>query len=144
MNEMYKEYRFLGQNPQTISVLYGAILVIFAVFISSASESKSVTSYIPAILGAPIFIFGLLSLLRPAKIKLFMHIGASFGLLVFLGGLSVLGSVFSGTFIEDNTLSYANFSRLFMSITGAVYLAIGVQSFIFARKQREMDTAETV
>ena len=33
MNEMYKEYRFLGQNPQTISVLYGAILVIFAVFI---------------------------------------------------------------------------------------------------------------
>jgi hypothetical protein len=62
----------------------------------------------------------------------------------FLGGLSVLGSVFSGTLIEDNTLSYANFSRLFMSITGAAYLAICVQSFVFARKQREMDTAETV
>ena len=62
----------------------------------------------------------------------------------FLGGLSVLGSVFSGTFIEDNTLSYANFSRLFMSITGAAYLAICVQSFVFARKQRQIDTAETV
>ena len=73
-----------------------------------------------------------------------MHIGALFGLLVFLGGLSVLGSVFSGTLIEDNALSYANFSRIFMSITGAAYLAISIQSFIFARKQREMDTAETV
>ena len=62
----------------------------------------------------------------------------------FGGGLSVLGSLSSGTFIEDNTILYANFSRLFMSITGAAYLAICVQSFIFARKQREMDTAETV
>ena len=144
MGEMSKEYRFLGLNPQSISVIYGAILILFAVFVSSASESKSVTSYIPAILGAPILIFGLLSLLLPAKLKLFMHIGALFGLLVFLGGLSVLGSVFSGTLIEDNTLSYANFSRLFMSITGAAYLAICVQSFVFARKQREIDTAETV
>ena len=144
MGEMSKEYRFLGLNPQGISVIYGAILILLAVFVSSASESKSVTSYIPAILGVPILVFGLLSLLLPAKLKLFMHIGASFGLLVFLGGLSVLGSIFSGSFIEDNTLSYANFSRLFMSITGAAYLAICVKSFVFARKQREMDTAETV
>ena len=144
MGEMSKEYRFLGLNPQGISVIYGAILILFAIFVSSASESRSVTSYIPAILGAPILIFGFLSLLQPAKLSLFMHIGASFGLLVFLGGLSVLGSVFSGTFIEDNTLSYANFSRLFMSITSAAYLTICVKSFIFARKQRETDSAETI
>ena len=144
MGDLSKEYKFLGLTPQGISVIYGAILILFAVFVSSASESKSVTSYIPAILGAPIFIFGLFSLLLPAKLKLFMHIAASFGLLVFLGGLSVLGSVFSGTFINEGTLSYANFSRLFMSITGATYLTICVQSFIFARKQRKMDIAETV
>ena len=144
MGEMSKEYRFLGLNPQVISVIYGAILIVFAVFVSSASESKSLTSYIPAILGAPILIFGLLSMLIPAKLKLFMHIGALFGLLVFLGGLSLLGSVFTGTFIQDNTLSYANFSRLFMSITGAAYLILCVKSFIFTRKQREMVTSETV
>ena len=57
---------------------------------------------------------------------------------------TVLGSVFSGTLIEDNALSYANFSKLFMTITGAAYLAICIQSFIFARKQRELDTAATV
>ena len=85
MGEMSKEYRFLGLNPQGISVLYGAVLIVFAVFVSFASESKSITSYIPAILGAPISIFGLLSFLMPAKLKLFMHIGALFGLLVFLG-----------------------------------------------------------
>ena len=144
MGEMSKEYRFLGLNSQGVSVIYWAILILFAVFVSSASESKSDMSYNPAILGAPILIFGLLSLLMPFKLKFFMHIGASFGLLVFWGGLNVLGSLFSGTLIEDNTILYANFSRLFMSITSAAYLAICVQSFIFARKQREMDSAETV
>ena len=144
MGEMSKEYRFLGLNPQGISILYGAVLIVFAVFVSFASESKSITSYIPAILGAPISIFGLLSILIPVKLKLFMHIGALFGLCVFLCGLSVLGSVFSGTLIEDNALSYANFSRIFMSINGAAYFAISIQAFIFARKKREMDTAETI
>lgn len=144
MSEMSKEYKFLGLNPQRISVLYGAMLIVFAILVSSASESKSITSYIPAMLGAPILIFGLLSLLVPAKIKLFMHISAFFGLLVFLGGLSVLGSVFSGTFINDNELSYANFSKLFMNISGGAYLAICIHSFIFARKQREVDTAEII
>ena len=98
MGEMSKEYRFLGLNPQSISVIYGAILILFAVFVSSASESKSVTSYIPAILGAPILIFGLLSLLVPAKLKLFMHIGASFGLLVFWGWIKCVGKLIFGNF----------------------------------------------
>ena len=63
---------------------------------------------------------------------------------VFFGWIKCVGKRILGTLIEDNALSYANFSRIFMSITGSAYLAISIQSFIFARKQREMDTAETV
>ena len=134
-----KEYQVFGLNPDKISVLYGAVLIVFAILVSSKSESKSLTSYIPAMLGAPILIFGLLSLWKPAKQKLFMHLNVLIGLFVFLGGLSVLGNLFSGTFLTSNF--WADFSRLFMSVTGAIYITICVKSFIFVRKQRENTSA---
>ena len=90
-------------------------------------------------LGAPIFIFGLLSLLMPARQKLFMHLNVLIGLFVFLGGLSVLGSLFSGTLFTVNF--WADFSRLFMSVTGALYILVCVKSFIFVRKQREKNAS---
>ena len=130
-----KEYIVFGLNVEKISVLYGAVLIVFAVMLSSSSEIKSVTSQIPAILGALIFIFGLLSLLMPAKQKLFMHLNVLVGLFIFLYGLSAFGSLFYGTLLEVNF--WANFSRLSMNFTGAIYILVCVKSFIFARKQRE-------
>jgi hypothetical protein len=134
------EYQIAGLNPEKISVLYGTVLIFFAVLVSFISESKSITSYIPAILGAPILMFGLLSLRVPAKQKLFMHLSVLIGLFIFLGGLSVLVSLFSGTLLAKSF--WADFSRLFMSISGAVYLTICIKSFIFTRKQRESNTAQ--
>ena len=40
-----KEYQVFRLNPDKISVLYGAVLIVFAVLVSSISESKSLTSY---------------------------------------------------------------------------------------------------
>ena len=134
------KYQIAGLNPEKISVLYGTVLIVFAVLVSFISESKSITSYIPAILGAPILIFGLLSLWVPAKQKLFMHLSVMIGLFIFLGGLSVLVSLFSGTLLAKSF--WADFSRLFMSISGAVYLTICIKSFIFIRKQKESNTAQ--
>ena len=130
-----KEYIVFGLNVEKISVLYGAVLVVFAVMLSSSSEIKSVTSQVLAILGTLIFIFGLLSLLMPAKHKLFMHLNVLIGLFIFLYGLSAFGSLFYGTLLEVNF--WADFSRLSMSVTGAIYILVCVKSFIFARKQRE-------
>ena len=129
-----KEYIVFGLNVGKISVLYGAILIVYAVMLSSSSEIKSVTSHIPAILGTLIFIFGLLSLLMPAKQKLFMHLNVLIGLFVFLYGLSTFGSLFYGNLQKVNF--WTDFSRLSMSVTGAIYILVCVKSFIFARKQR--------
>ena len=134
------EYQIAGLNPEKISVLYGTVLIVFAVLVSFTSESKSITSYIPAILGAPILMFGLLSLRVPAKQKLFMHLSVLIGLFIFLGGLTVLVRLFSGSLLAESF--WADFSRLFMSISGAVYLTICIKSFIFIRKQRESNTAQ--
>lgn len=130
-----KEYIVFGLNVDKISVLYGAVLIVFAVMLSSSNEIKSVTTLIPAILGILIFIFGLLSLLMPAKQKLFMHLNVLIGLFIFLYGLSAFGSLFYGNLLEVNFL--ADFSRLSMSVTGAIYILVCVKSFIFARKQSE-------
>ena len=130
-----KEYIVFGLNVEKISVLYGAVLIVFAVMLSSSSEIKSVTSQVLAILGTLIFIFSLLSLLMPAKQKLFMHLNFLIGLFIFLYGLSAFGSLFYGTLLEVNF--WADFSRLSMSVTGAIYILVCVKSFIFARKQRE-------
>ena len=61
------EYKLFKLSADQISVLYGLMLFAFAVIVSSVSDSKSFTSYIPAIIGVPISAFGILSILMPSK-----------------------------------------------------------------------------
>ena len=128
------EFEVFGLNSARVSVIYGAILVVFAVLISLISGSESLTSYIPAMLGLPILVLGLMAVWAPSKQKLVMHINVVIGLLIFLAGLSVIPSLVSG--VNLSTSLWANVSKLFMSLTGALYLTICVKSFIFIRRKR--------
>ena len=107
------EYKILGLNTARVSVIYGVILVLFAVFVSFVSGSKSITSYIPAMFGVPILILGLIAIGVPSKQKLIMHINVLIGLIIFLAGLSIIGSLVSGTVLGASF--WANLSKLFMS-----------------------------
>ena len=95
--EPQKEFIFLGMNMRDISINYGGILILWAMIVSILSNSQSVTSWIPAMLGIPIFLLGFLSKWYPSKQKLFMHIVVIFGLLCFLGGLDFLSSLVTGS-----------------------------------------------
>ena len=128
------EYQVFGLNSVKISIIYGILLIIFAILVSAASQSRSLTSYIPAMLGLPILFLGLIAYKAPSKQKLVMHVNVVIGLIVFLSGLSVIGSLASGTFLTSSF--WANLSRLFLSISGALYLAFCVKSFMFIRKQK--------
>ena len=130
------EYQVFGLNSDKISIIYGILLVVFAVFVTAASGSRSFTSYIPAMLGLPILIFGLVAFIAPAKQKLVMHLNVVIGLIIFLGGLSVIGNIFSGTLLTSNF--WANVSKLFLSISGGLYLTFCIKSFIFIRKQKNL------
>ena len=133
------DYQVFGLNSIKISVIYGIFLIVFAVFVSAASGSRSVTSYIPAMLGLPILFLGLVAFAAPSKQKLVMHINVVIGLIIFLSGLSVIGSLASGTPLTSSF--WANLSRLFLSISGALYLTFCVKSFIFIRKQKRISAA---
>ena len=118
---------------------YGVLLIIWGALFSIGS--KSFTSWIPSIMGLPILLSGVMALRFPAKRKLWMHIAVTFGLLAFLGGFRFFSGMGSegGLFAKPKAAS----SQLMLLVTGGIYTAMCVRSFIAARKSRE-DADETV
>ena len=127
-----KEFLFLGANAEKISVYYGIFLVLWGITISYLSESVSMTSYIPSFLGIPVLVFSLLALNFPNKKKLFMHITATFVVIIFLGGLDIVRGLSN---LFENF--WADLSKLMLLSTGLFMTVLNIKSFIFARKVRE-------
>ena len=127
-----KEFLFLGANAEKLSVYYGIFLVLWGITISYLSESVSMTSYIPSFLGIPVLVFSLLALNFPNKKKLFMHITATFVVIIFLGGLDIIRGLSN---LFENF--WADLSKLMLLSTGLFMTVLNIKSFIFARKVRE-------
>ena len=129
-----KEFKVLNLTIEKFSLIYGLFLILWGIIISFISGSSSVTSYIPSFLGLPLVIFSYLTIKFPSKKKLFMHIVVIFGLIIFLGGLDVIRSLFGGYAFEN---FWADASKTMMLLTGLYFLIQCVRSFIFARKNKE-------
>ena len=114
---------------------YGAMLVLWGVAVSILSESDSITSYFPSMLGAPILLSGILATRNPEKRKFWMHIAVSFGLLCALGGTRFF-------MVMSDGLDYASSSMLMLLVTGSAYTFLCVRSFIEARKSGVLATTE--
>ena len=95
-----KEYKFVGLNMESISILYGIFLILWGLLANFATASSSFTSLIPSIMGIPILFFSMLALLFSSKKKLMMHLVVFFGLLVALGGFDIFRSILSGNFLN--------------------------------------------
>lgn len=109
---------------------YGAFLILWGIAVSILSESESITSYFPSILGVPLALAGLMVMRTPEKRKLWMHIAATFGLLCAIGGTRFF-------MVMGDGITYASGSMLMLLVTGSAYTAVCVRSFIAARKARE-------
>ncbi|MDA8802304.1 hypothetical protein N9N02_03375 [Candidatus Poseidoniales archaeon] len=109
---------------------YGAFLIAWGIAVSILSDSKSITSYFPSMLGVPLALAGVMVMRMPEKRKLWMHIAATFGLLCAIGG--------TGFFmVMGDGITYASGSMLMLLVTGSAYTVVCVRSFIAARKARE-------
>ena len=129
------EFTFLGQSAEKITAVIGIILLVWGIFVSSVSESQSFTSYIPSLLGLPLFLCGLLAILFENKRSLFMHIAVIFGLVTFLGGADVFRSITSDTFLTKSF--WADLSKILLLICGGFHTYICVQSFRHVRMHRK-------
>ncbi len=128
---MNEEFKWCGLTVEKLSVYYGVFLISWGLVISFISGSDSFTSYIPSVLGLIVFLFSVLAIKIPSKKKLFMHIVALFGVVIFLGGLDVLRSLEN---LFDNY--WADLSKLMLLVTGFCFTIINVKSFIFIRKNK--------
>ena len=113
-----------------VTIGYGAFLIAWGIAVSVLSESNSITSFLPSMLGAPLLVSGVMTLRKPEKKKLWMHIAATFGLLCALGGTHFF-------MVMGDGLNYASGSTLMLLLTGSAYTTVCVRSFIAARKARE-------
>jgi len=114
---------------------YGAMLVLWGIAVSILSESDSITSYFPSMLGAPILLSGVLATRNPEQRKLWMHIAVSFGLLCAIGGTRFF-------MVMSDGLNYASSSMLMLLVTGSAYTFLCVRSFIEARKSGALAATE--
>ena len=124
------EFKFFGLTIPKLTMGYGLLLIAWGASFSVGSDS--ITSWIPAFVGLPIFVSGLLCVLSPNKKKIWIHIAVSFGLLAFLGGFRFFAALGSEAGLFGSPKAAA--SQLMLLVTGGVYTWVCVRSFIAARK----------
>ena len=127
-----QDFRVFSLSIEFLTTLYGLFMVIWGISISLISGSSSVTSMIPAFIGVPLAFIGFLSMIKPTFRKALMHIAVVIGIFAFLGGLDFFRGMF--------TNYYAGLSKLMLLITGFVYIYLCVQSFIFVRRQKKLES----
>ena len=127
-----QDFRVFSLSIEFLTTLYGLFMVIWGISISLISGSSSITSMIPAFIGVPLAFIGFISMIKPTFRKALMHIAVVIGIIAFLGGLDFFRGMF--------TNYYAGLSKLMLLITGFVYIYFCVQSFIFVRRQKKLQS----
>jgi len=127
-----QDFRVFSLSIEFLTTLYGLFMVIWGISISLISGSSSITSMIPAFIGVPLAFIGFLSMIKPTFRKALMHIAVVIGIIAFLGGLDFFRGMFNNY--------YAGLSKLMLLITGFVYVYFCVQSFIFVRRQKKLQS----
>ena len=127
-----QDFRVFSLSIEFLTTLYGLFMVIWGISISLISGSSSITSMIPAFIGVPLASIGFISMIKPTFRKALMHIAVVIGIIAFLGGLDFFRGMFNNY--------YAGLSKLMLLITGFVYVYFCVQSFIFVRRQKKLQS----
>ena len=127
-----QDFRVFSLSIELLTILYGLFMVIWGFSISLISGSSSITSMIPTFIGCPLVLIGFISMIKPTFRKALMHIAVVIGIIAFLGGLDFFRGMF--------TNYYAGLSKLMLLITGFVYVYFCVQSFIFVRRQKKLES----
>ena len=127
-----EDFKVLSLSIELLTALYGLFMIIWAFSISFISESSSITSLVPALVGFPLVLIGFISMIKPTFRKALMHIAVLIGIIAFLGGLDFFRGMFANY--------YAGLSKLMLLITGFAYVYFCIQSFIFVRRQKKLQT----
>ena len=129
---MEQPYTFLGFEIPQFTQIIGGALVLEGVGFYLGTGMESMTALIPGFMGLVLVVLGILAGRMPERRKLLMHIAVTFGLICALGGLMGVSSLMQGD------VGGSTYAQLIMLVIGSVYTFACVQSFIHARKAREV------
>lgn len=119
------------------TIVFGTLLILLGVagyLAGGGPGAASVTALIPAFVGLPIALLGLLALMKPAKTKLFMHFAVALGLLGFLAAASRAVPSIGNYTNDDGSANLPAITTTLMTIICGVFVVMCVWSFIKARK----------
>jgi hypothetical protein len=134
---MSEEFRVFGMTAHRIAILNGAVLStwgVIAYFIQS-SDPPSITALIPAFMGMPMLLLGLLSESNPFNGHHYMHACMIVALAMALGGARVVTGFEGMSWL-------AIVSHLLLLQIGISFTIVGIRSFRYARLQRESSVVE--
>ena len=115
----------------TTTRYFGLLLIVLGIASYMLTGRTSVTALIPAVFGAVLVICALIARSENAR-KHAMHAAVAVGL---IGALAALGRGMPAALAGDATRP-AVLSQLVMGVLLLIYVALGVQSFIAARRAR--------
>ena len=133
---MGDEFTQWGMTIPGLANLYGCILIFWGLFsyfaqTPAGGADPSITAMIPAFMGLPLVMMGVLSKFNEANRHHYMHASMAVALIMFLAGAGRMVSGFS----EMSNLVLV--SHLLLVLVGASFIFAGVKSFRHARLNRE-------
>jgi hypothetical protein len=126
-----------------LTVGYAILLIMIGISFYVGTGRASMTALIPAFLGLPILICGVLALQERYR-KHAMHAAVMLALLAFLGSLRAvpqLPQLIEGTAARPSAI----IAQLLTAVLSLTYVVLGVKSFVDvrrARKRAAMDAHE--
>ena len=134
---MGDEFRFLGMTIPRIAILNGVLLCAWGVFsyFAQSTDPPSVTAMIPAFIGFPMLLMGVLSEWDEANRHHYMHASMILALVMTLGGARIV------TGFSDMSI-LAKVSHLLLLQIGISFTVVGIMSFRQARLNREEASLE--
>jgi hypothetical protein len=111
--------------------IFGLILIVLGVASYLLTGRTSVTALIPAIFGAVLLVLALVARSESAR-KHAMHAAVAIGL---IGAIASLGRAVPAVMRGDATRP-AVITQIVMAVLLLIYVGLGVQSFVAARRAR--------
>jgi hypothetical protein len=118
-----------------VTIGIGAALVVVGVVAYFGSGAASVTAFIPSVVGVVLVVLGLVAR-DESRRMMAMHIAVLIALFGVIGGVMRLGPLPDLLAGKDVERPWAVGASAVMVVLLIVYVALGVRSFIAARKAR--------
>ena len=110
------------------SIITGLVLIALGAIVTVASDSQSVTSLIPAFIGAVFVLLGIIGVAKPSLNHHVMHAAAALSLLAILGS--------AGSLIARGSTGWALLAQVVTIAVAGLFLILAIRSFKAARAAR--------